>query len=95
MPRRLPPHQGRVAALALGCAGALTLAACVSNPPQGSLEALKRDQAGELYRECCRHPDAYGYPYTLFEYLRLPLELNAQLVNPSLYCHRAVRTLVR
>jgi hypothetical protein len=71
---------------------ALLMSSCRSLPQEGSLERLKRDQTLELQRDCSRHPDAYGYPYTLSEYMRLPLELNVQLVDPAIYCHRKLRT---
>jgi hypothetical protein len=39
-------------------------------------------------------PNAYGYPYSLEGYLRLPLELKARLVDPSLYGHQVARRMV-
>jgi hypothetical protein len=90
-------HRLCFAALAAGGPAILTLllSSCQSLPQEGSLERLKRDQTRELHRDCNRHPDSYGYPYTLSEYMRLPLEVYAQLLDPTIYCHRVVRTMVR
>jgi hypothetical protein len=95
MTHRLSSRTWTTSAFAAGCAGLLALSACASRPAEGSLTRMKQDQVQKLYYDCSRHPDAYGYPYSLAEYMRLPLEVNAQLVDPNLHCHRVVRRMVR
>jgi len=73
----------------------VTLAACASQPPAGSLNQLKQDQRALLRKECVRTPDRFGFPYTRAENADLLSTLPQYTMNVDGYCRRVAQHLVR
>jgi len=84
----------RAAALTL-VAASLTLGACSTVTPSGTIEAERQERQRSYATDCRRHPENYGYAYSGEELMRTTqaLGIGTPVYELVTYCSNVARIL--
>lgn len=80
----------------LACFPALvTLSACSTVTPTGTIEGERKERQRIVATDCRRHPEIYGYPYSREELMRTTqaLEISTPAYELVTYCSNVARIL--